>query len=221
MAEAGGGVLVYLNQEGRGIGMANKMRAYALQDRGLDTVEANHQLGFDDDERDFRHGAAVLRQLGIGRVRLLTNNPAKLAVLSAQGVQVWNRVPLTVGKTAHNARYLATKAAEIGTYSDMTARALGVLRQNGPIYALHSLAKVFWCRRCTLASAAARKNWFFKAMVPPSEHARMRGPGMEGDFLSGEVRLLQRGPRAGGALAGKLVSRFSRTRRSIGCPKAA
>jgi GTP cyclohydrolase II len=114
MAEAGGGVLVYLNQEGRGIGMANKMRAYALQDRGLDTVEANHQLGFDDDERDFRHGAAVLRQLGIGQVRLLTNNPAKLSVLSAQGLQVTERVPLTVGKTEQNARYLATKAAKSG-----------------------------------------------------------------------------------------------------------
>lgn len=114
MAEAGGGVLLYLNQEGRGIGMANKMRAYALQDGGLDTVEANHHLGFHDDERDFRHGAALLKQLNISEVRLLTNNPAKLSVLTAQGVRVIERVPLQVGKTRQNALYLATKAAKSG-----------------------------------------------------------------------------------------------------------
>jgi GTP cyclohydrolase II len=114
MAEAGGGVLLYLSQEGRGIGMANKMRAYALQDQGLDTVEANHHLGFDDDERDFRNGAAILQQLGVGAVRLLTNNPAKLAILQAQGVIVTERVALQVGKTRQNSRYLATKAAKSG-----------------------------------------------------------------------------------------------------------
>ncbi len=114
MVEAGGGVLLYLNQEGRGIGMGNKMRAYALQDRGLDTVEANHHLGFHDDERDFRHGAALLGQLGIRQVRLLTNNPAKCDVLTAQGVQVIERVALQVGRTRQNAAYLATKAAKSG-----------------------------------------------------------------------------------------------------------
>ncbi|MFU8881987.1 MAG: GTP cyclohydrolase II [Rhodobacterales bacterium] len=114
MAQAGGGVLLYLNQEGRGIGLANKMRAYALQDRGFDTVEANHHLGFDDDERDFRIGAALLARLGITSVRLLTNNPAKLAILQAQGITVTERVPLDVGKTDQNAHYLATKAAKSG-----------------------------------------------------------------------------------------------------------
>ena len=114
IAEAGGGVLLYLNQEGRGIGMANKMRAYALQDGGLDTVDANHHLGFHDDERDFRDGAALLKHLGITHVRLLTNNPAKLAVLTAQGMHVTERVPLQVGKTRQNAPYLATKAAKSG-----------------------------------------------------------------------------------------------------------
>jgi GTP cyclohydrolase II len=114
MAEAGGGILLYLNQEGRGIGLANKMRAYALQDQGLDTVEANHHLGFDDDERDFRIGAALLTRLGLAAVRLMTNNPAKVAMLEAQGITVAERVPLHVGKTAQNARYLATKAAKSG-----------------------------------------------------------------------------------------------------------
>lgn len=114
MAAEGSGVLLYLNQEGRGIGLANKMRAYALQGRGLDTVEANHQLGFADDERDFRVGAELLQRLGIWTVRLMTNNPAKMAMLRAQGITVVERVPLRVGARAENARYLATKAAKSG-----------------------------------------------------------------------------------------------------------
>ena len=114
MAEAGGGVLLYLNQEGRGIGLANKMRAYALQDQGFDTVEANHRLGFEDDERDFRIGAALLRRLGIARVRLMTNNPAKIAMMEEQGIAVVERVPLHAGRTEENAAYLATKVAKSG-----------------------------------------------------------------------------------------------------------
>lgn len=114
MAEGGAGVLLYLNQEGRGIGMANKMRAYALQDAGYDTVEANNHLGFDDDERDFRIGSALLAQLGITSVRLLTNNPAKVRILQAHGIEVVERVPLEVGKTDQNAHYLATKALKSG-----------------------------------------------------------------------------------------------------------
>jgi GTP cyclohydrolase II len=114
MGEGGGGVLVYLAQEGRGIGLANKLRAYALQEAGLDTVEANHWLGFDDDQRDFRVGAQLLERLGVGRVRLLTNNPAKVEVLARHGVEVVERVPLWVGRGAQNERYLATKAAKSG-----------------------------------------------------------------------------------------------------------
>lgn len=114
MGSAGAGVLLYLNQEGRGIGLANKMRAYSLQDQGFDTVEANHRLGFEDDERDFRIGAGILRQLGFSSVRLLTNNPRKLAMMESCGLTVAERVPLHVGQNAQNAAYLATKAAKSG-----------------------------------------------------------------------------------------------------------
>ncbi len=114
MAQVGSGLLIYLNQEGRGIGLANKMRAYHLQDRGFDTVEANHMLGFQDDERDFRVGAEIIRQLGFRKIRLLTNNPAKMDMLVAQGIDIVDRVPLSVGHTPQNAAYLATKAAKSG-----------------------------------------------------------------------------------------------------------
>ncbi|WP_425093095.1 GTP cyclohydrolase II [Tropicimonas sp. S265A] len=114
MGAEGAGVLLYLNQEGRGIGLANKMRAYALQDQGFDTVEANHRLGFEDDERDFRIGAEILRRLGFSSVRLMTNNPAKVAMMQGCGIDVAERVPLKVGQTPQNAAYLATKAAKSG-----------------------------------------------------------------------------------------------------------
>jgi len=114
MGGDGAGVLLYLNQEGRGIGLANKMRAYSLQDQGFDTVEANHRLGFEDDERDFRIGAEILKRMGFSAVRLLTNNPGKIAIMEASGVKVAERVPLKVGENAHNTAYLATKAAKSG-----------------------------------------------------------------------------------------------------------
>ena len=116
MEAAGGGVLLYLNQEGRGIGLANKMRAYALQGQGFDTVEANHRLGFEDDERDFRLGAALLRGLGIGAVRLMTNNPRKVTMLERHGIAVAERVPLLTPRHPHNEGYLATKAAKSGHF---------------------------------------------------------------------------------------------------------
>ena len=112
IGDAGGGVLLYLRQEGRGIGLANKLRAYALQDRGLDTVDANRRLGFADDERDYAHAAAMLRALGIDRVRLLTNNPAKVAGLEAAGIAVVERVAHHMPANPHNADYLATKRTQ-------------------------------------------------------------------------------------------------------------
>jgi GTP cyclohydrolase II len=114
MGDKGQGVLLYLNQEGRGIGLANKMRAYSLQDQGFDTVEANHRLGFEDDERDFRIGAAILQSMGFSAVRLLTNNPHKVDMMQANGIAVVERVPLKVGLNPLNARYLDTKAKKSG-----------------------------------------------------------------------------------------------------------
>ena len=117
LAAEGGGVLLYLRQEGRGIGLANKLRAYALQDRGLDTVDANRRLGFADDERDYGMAAAMLRALGIDRLRLLTNNPAKVAGLEREGIAVAERVAHHMPVNPHNADYIATKQARSGHLS--------------------------------------------------------------------------------------------------------
>jgi GTP cyclohydrolase II len=114
IGKAGGGVLLYLRQEGRGIGLANKIRAYSLQDRGLDTVEANRRLGFADDERDYGHAAAMLRALGIDEVRLLTNNPAKVEGLKSEGIKVTERVGHQMPANPHNADYLTTKRKRSG-----------------------------------------------------------------------------------------------------------
>lgn len=114
MAVEGNGLLLYLNQEGRGIGLANKMRAYALQDQGFDTVDANHRLGFEDDERDFRIGAGLLKSLGFSSIRLLTNNPSKIMMMKSHGIHVVERVPLKVGRNPLNEKYLNTKAEKSG-----------------------------------------------------------------------------------------------------------
>jgi GTP cyclohydrolase II len=114
IGQHGGGVLLYLRQEGRGIGLANKIRAYALQDRGLDTVDANRRLGFVDDARDYGHAAAMLRALGIDEVRLLTNNPDKVNGLEAAGIKVVERVAHQIPANPHNADYLATKRKRSG-----------------------------------------------------------------------------------------------------------
>lgn len=114
MAEAGGGILLYLRQEGRGIGLLNKLRAYALQDQGFDTVDANLRLGFGVDERDFGIAARMLALLNVGRIRLLSNNPHKVAGLQSAGVDVVERVPLNLPANPHNAHYLATKRDRTG-----------------------------------------------------------------------------------------------------------
>ena len=114
-AKAGGwGVLLYLRQEGRGIGLINKLRAYELQDQGFDTVEANERLGLPSEARDFPVAARMLVLLGVGAIRLMTNNPAKVAALEAEGVTVAERVPHSLPANTHNANYLATKRDRSG-----------------------------------------------------------------------------------------------------------
>jgi 3,4-dihydroxy 2-butanone 4-phosphate synthase / GTP cyclohydrolase II len=118
IADAGRGALVYLRQEGRGIGLLNKLRAYALQDQGADTVEANELLGFPADLRDYGIGAQILLDLGVRRLRLLTNNPRKVVALEGFGIEVVERVPLHAGENPYNEAYLATKRAKLGHFED-------------------------------------------------------------------------------------------------------
>lgn len=114
------GVLLYLRQEGRGIGLVNKIRAYKLQEEGMDTVEANLALGFKDDERDYGVAAAMLRTLGVRSVRLLTNNPDKIAQLNRYGLRVTDRIAHSIPPTTYNRRYLETKARRSGHTLDVT-----------------------------------------------------------------------------------------------------
>ena len=114
IASEGRGVLLYLRQEGRGIGLLNKIRAYELQDGGADTVEANERLGFGADQRDYAICLPMLEYLGIASLKLMTNNPRKVNALNGMGITVSSRVPLQIGLNPYNKRYLATKAGKLG-----------------------------------------------------------------------------------------------------------
>lgn len=114
IAQAGRGAVLYLRQEGRGIGLGNKIRAYALQDQGSDTVEANHQLGFPADAREYDLAVKLLRELGLTRIRLMTNNPRKLDALQRDGIEIAERVPVESGRNPHNEAYLRAKAEKLG-----------------------------------------------------------------------------------------------------------
>lgn len=114
IAEEGRGVLLYLRQEGRGIGLVNKLKAYELQDRGVDTVDANRHLGFKDDEREYGVGAQILADLGVRKLRLMTNNPRKFIALSGYGMEIVERVPIEIEPSEHNQHYLETKKRRMG-----------------------------------------------------------------------------------------------------------
>lgn len=118
IAKAGRGVLLYLRQEGRGIGLLNKLKAYALQDQGADTVEANERLGFQADQREYSMCKPMLDHLNVHSVRLMTNNPRKVNALESVGVVVSERIPLHVGLNPFNERYLATKAGKLGHWME-------------------------------------------------------------------------------------------------------
>lgn len=110
----GKGVIIYLNQEGRGIGLFNKIKAYRLQDEGMDTVQANLKLGFGEDERDYGVGASIMRELGLGKIRLISNNPVKRAGLEGYGIKIVETIPLVIESNPHNKFYLETKANKMG-----------------------------------------------------------------------------------------------------------
>ena len=124
IAEDGRGILLYLRQEGRGIGLANKLRAYSLQDTGLDTVDANLHLGFPADSRSYSVAASILHELGVTKIRLLTNNPQKIADLEAERIQVVERIAQQIPPRPENKRYLQTKAERLGhLFGEGTVRA--------------------------------------------------------------------------------------------------
>jgi len=116
--EVGKGALIYLRQEGRGIGLSNKLRAYKLQEQGLDTVQANIQLGFMPDKRDYGIGAQICRDLGLTKIRIMTNNPKKISRLEVYGIKIVEQIPLIVEPSKHNIEYLRTKKHRLGHILD-------------------------------------------------------------------------------------------------------
>ena len=172
---AGEGVVVYLRQEGRGIGLINKLRAYSLQDGGLDTVEANERLGFPADLRNYGVGAQILSDLGVRRLRLITNNPRKIAGLGGYGLEVVDRVPLVMDPGAHNAAYLQAKRTKLGHLMEDSAAAMG--HDDGPFCGL--TAVLSWEGDAPATELAERsellRSWLLERglVLEREEHPRL------------------------------------------------
>jgi 3,4-dihydroxy 2-butanone 4-phosphate synthase/GTP cyclohydrolase II len=172
--QAGEGVVVYLRQEGRGIGLINKLRAYSLQDGGLDTVEANERLGFPADLRNYGVGAQILSDLGVRRLRLITNNPRKIAGLGGYGLEVVDRVPLVIHAGDHNAAYLQAKRTKLGHLMEASSTApLEVPGSWGPT------AVLGWQGEAGAVELVERleglRGWLLEQglLLEPEEHPRL------------------------------------------------
>jgi 3,4-dihydroxy 2-butanone 4-phosphate synthase/GTP cyclohydrolase II len=171
---AGEGVVVYLRQEGRGIGLINKLKAYSLQDGGLDTVEANERLGFAADLRNYGVGAQILSDLGVRRLRLITNNPRKIAGLGGYGLQVVDRVPLVMDPGLHNAAYLRVKRTKLGHLMDAESHGLtAVLGWHGPEDPLLGASRIE-----VLREWARRKGLMLEREEDPRLLALLHRPGL-------------------------------------------
>ncbi len=171
---AGEGVVVYLRQEGRGIGLVNKLKAYSLQDGGLDTVEANERLGFAADLRNYGVGAQILSDLGVRRLRLITNNPRKIAGLGGYGLEVVDRVPLVMDPGVHNAAYLRVKRTKLGHLMEAEAHGLtAVLGWHGPVDPLQAASRLE-----SLRTWAQRKGLLLEREEDPRLLALLGGPGL-------------------------------------------
>jgi 3,4-dihydroxy 2-butanone 4-phosphate synthase/GTP cyclohydrolase II len=171
---AGQGVVVYLRQEGRGIGLVNKLKAYSLQDLGLDTVEANERLGFPADLRDYGVGAQILNDLGVKQIRLVTNNPRKIAGLKGYGLEMVDRVPLLIEATSYNSGYLTTKAEKLGHWMLRTYLVTIALQwQDEP----HSISERYhWLEK--LRHVAKTHDLLLQEEVRPVALALFEGSGM-------------------------------------------
>jgi 3,4-dihydroxy 2-butanone 4-phosphate synthase/GTP cyclohydrolase II len=171
---AGEGVVVYLRQEGRGIGLINKLKAYSLQDGGLDTVEANERLGFAADLRNYGVGAQILSDLGVRRLRLITNNPRKIAGLGGYGLEVVDRVPLVMDPGLHNAAYLRVKRTKLGHLMEAESHGLtAVLGWHGPHDPLLGASRLE-----VLREWARRKGLLLEREEDPRLLALLEGPGL-------------------------------------------
>ena len=187
----GCGVLVYLRQEGRGIGLINKLKAYNLQDGGLDTVEANEHLGFAADLRNYGVGAQILSDLGVQRLRLITNNPRKIAGLGGYGLEVVDRMPLVMDPGEHNARYLATKARKLGHLIEGPGAVLAWHHNNsGSLEATRSLVVELLAQAARGNVRAEEEDCVRVLAVLDHPHLALRLSGSDGASLTGACKQL-------------------------------